>query len=60
MIILRSLLGHQIYPIIQKEGIWDIDYIWQVPVVERWLKQNGFSEMHTPYDELVKELIASH
>jgi len=50
----ESLLGHQIYPIIQKEGIWDIDYIWQVPVVERWLKQNGFSEMHTPYDELLK------
>jgi D-3-phosphoglycerate dehydrogenase len=51
----ESLLGNQIYPIIQKEGIWDIDYIWQVPVVERWLKQNGFSEMHTPYDELIKE-----
>ena len=51
----ESLLGHNIYPIIQKEGIWDIDYIWQVPVVERWLKQNGFSEMHTPYDGLIKE-----
>jgi len=51
----ENLLGNQVYPIIQKEGIWDIDYIWQVPVVERWLKQNGFSEMHTPYDDLVKE-----
>ena len=50
----ETLLGKKVYPVIQKDGIWDIDYIWQVPIVERWLKQNGFSETQSPYDELRK------
>jgi D-3-phosphoglycerate dehydrogenase / 2-oxoglutarate reductase len=45
----ESILGENIHPMIQQEGIWDIDYIWQVPLVERWLKQNGFTEYGTPY-----------
>lgn len=45
----ESLLGPATYPMIQQDGIWDIDYIWQVPIVERWLRQNGFSESQTPY-----------
>lgn len=45
----ESLLGQNTYPMIQQDGIWDIDYIWQVPIVEGWLRQNGFSEAHTPY-----------
>lgn len=46
----EGLLGKKIHPIIQKDGIWDIDYIWQVPIVERWLRQNGFNDSETPYD----------
>jgi D-3-phosphoglycerate dehydrogenase len=49
----ETFLGKTVYPIIQKEGIWDIDYVWQVPIVERWLKQNGFSETQTPYDDIM-------
>ncbi len=48
----ESLLGRRIHPIIQEDGIWDIDYIWQVPIVERWLKQNGFTDSKTPYDKV--------
>jgi len=50
----ESVLGNNIYPIIQQDGIWDIDYIWQVPIVERWLKQNGFTDAHLPYKEKAK------
>ncbi len=48
----ESLLGTNIHPVIQQEGIWDIDYIWQVPMIEKWLKQNGFNDTETPYDKL--------
>ncbi|MFX0136536.1 MAG: NAD(P)-dependent oxidoreductase [Candidatus Hodarchaeota archaeon] len=41
---IESMLGTTIFPIIQNDGIWDIDYIWQVPIIERWLKQNGFND----------------
>jgi D-3-phosphoglycerate dehydrogenase / 2-oxoglutarate reductase len=51
----EGILGKNIHPIIQQEGIWDIDYIWQVPIVERWLRQNGFSENGTPYDAEKRE-----
>lgn len=47
----ENLLGKSVHPIIQEDGIWDIDYIWQVPVVERWLRQSGFTESDTPYDK---------
>lgn len=43
-------MGQKIYPLIQWGGC-DIDYEWQIPLVEYWLKANGFSEKKTPYDE---------
>ena len=49
---IESILGKNIHPVIQQEGIWDIDYIWQVPMIEKWLKQNGFNDTETPYDKL--------
>ncbi|MBA4320505.1 MAG: hypothetical protein C0412_19065 [Flavobacterium sp.] len=55
----EGLLGRNIHPIIQQEGIWDIDYIWQVPIVERWLKQNGFNDSETPYDNKKKKQISN-
>ena len=42
-------LGRNIHPIKQWGGL-DIDYNWQVPIVEFWLKSHGFSETQTPYD----------
>ncbi len=41
-------MGRKIYPLKQWGGC-DIDFIWQVPGVEYWLKQHGFSETDTPY-----------
>ncbi len=41
-------MGQRIYPLKQWGGC-DIDYIWQVPGVEYWLREHGFSEDETPY-----------
>jgi D-3-phosphoglycerate dehydrogenase len=32
------------------EGYGDVDYPWQIPLVEEWLRRRGFTEEHTPYD----------
>ena len=45
----QKWMGQKIYPIKQRAGC-DIDYAWQVPVVEFWLRENGFTENSTPYD----------
>jgi CMP-N-acetylneuraminic acid synthetase len=29
---------------------FDIDYEWQIPVIEHWLRTHGFTETSTPYD----------
>jgi len=42
-------LGRKIHPIKQWGGL-DIDFEWQVPVVEFWLKSHGFTETETPYN----------
>ena len=42
-------LGRNVHPIKQWGGL-DIDYDWQVPIVEFWLKANGFTEKETPYN----------
>ncbi len=55
--LVESLLGTTIYPMIQDEGVWDIDYAWQVPGAERWLRQNGFTDERTPYDSAAKPSI---
>jgi D-3-phosphoglycerate dehydrogenase len=31
------------------EGYGDVDYPWQIPAVEAWLRQRGFTEAITPY-----------
>jgi CMP-N-acetylneuraminic acid synthetase len=35
---------------IVKEFGFDIDSMWQVPVIEYWLRGHGFTESQTPYD----------
>jgi len=42
-------MGRRIYPLKQWGGC-DVDFIWQVPGVEYWLRDHGFTETRTPYD----------
>lgn len=42
-------MGRRILPIPQWGGL-DVDYPWQMPQVEFWLRAHGFSEVETPYD----------
>ena len=32
------------------EGYGDVDYPWQIPLVEEWLRRRGFDDEKTPYD----------
>lgn len=40
----------RIAPLIH-EGYGDVDYVWQIPAIEAWLRRRGFSEEKTPYGE---------
>ena len=42
-------MGQKIYPVKQWGGC-DVDYAWQIPSVEYWLREHGFSVELTPYD----------
>lgn len=42
-------MGQRILPLRQWGGL-DVDYPWQVPLVEYWLRAHGFSDERTPYD----------
>lgn len=43
-------MGHRSYALESDYG-FDIDYNWQIPVIEFWLSQNGFTDDSTPYDK---------
>lgn len=43
-------MGQKIYPLKQWGGC-DVDYEWQIPLVEFWLKKHGFSENMAPYPQ---------
>lgn len=43
-------MGQKIYPLIQWGGC-DIDFEWQIPMVEYWLIKHGFTETKTLYDK---------
>ena len=43
-------MGHRIFAIFQRAGGGDVDELWQVPAIEHWLREQGFSETSTPYD----------
>lgn len=45
----QKWMGQKIYPIKNWGGL-DVDTKWQIPQVEYWLKDHGFSESRTPYD----------
>lgn len=40
--------GHRVLPLVH-EGYGDVDYPWQVPGIEEWLRRHGFSQHETPY-----------
>ena len=46
----QKWMGRKIRPVLNWAGC-DIDYEWQVPVVEFWLKMHGFSPELTPYNK---------
>jgi len=46
----QKWMGQNIYPLKQWGGC-DVDFEWQIPGVEFWLGQHGFSESRTPYDK---------
>lgn len=48
-------IGRNVYPLKQWGGL-DVDYHWQVPMVEYWLRRHGFTEEITPYDEKTHEI----
>jgi len=46
----QKWMGKNIYPLKQWGGC-DVDYEWQIPQVEFWLKKHGFREGKSPYDK---------
>jgi len=41
-------MGRHIYPLKQWGGC-DVDYPWQIPLVEYWLREHKFTESSVPY-----------
>jgi hypothetical protein len=44
-------MGQRIYPLKQWGGC-DVDYAWQIPSVEYWLREHKFTESLVPYADL--------
>jgi hypothetical protein len=44
----QKWMGRKIYPLKQWGGL-DVDFEWQIPHVEFWLKKHGFTHDKTPY-----------
>jgi cytidylyltransferase family protein len=44
----QKWMGRRIAPIRQWGGL-DVDYDWQIPLAELWLRRHGFDETTTPY-----------
>ena len=47
----QKWMGQRIAPIKQWGGC-DVDFEWQIPLVEFWLRRHGFDETSTPYPAL--------
>ena len=50
----QKWMGKKIYPLIQ-EGVLDVDYPYELPLAENWLKTNGFTEEKLPYKLKIKK-----
>jgi hypothetical protein len=44
----QKWMGQRIGPLHQWGGL-DVDFEWQIPLVEFWLRKHGFDETRTPY-----------
>ena len=44
----QKWMGKKIYPLTQIGGL-DIDYPYELPLAENWLKEKGFTEEKLPY-----------
>ncbi len=44
----QKWMGKKIYPLTQ-DGVLDVDYPYELPIAENWLKTNGFTEDQLPY-----------
>ena len=44
----QKWMGKKIYPLTQTGGL-DIDYRYEIPIAENWLKEKGFTENKLPY-----------
>lgn len=49
----QKWMGRNILPIKQWGGL-DVDFDWQLPQVEFWLRKNGFTRTRTPYSKTKK------
>jgi hypothetical protein len=47
----QKWMGQRIGPIHQWGGL-DVDFEWQIPIVEFWLRKHGFDEENAPYPTL--------
>lgn len=47
----QKWMGQKIFPIKHSAGC-DVDFEWQIPQVEYWLKANGFTETTMPYNRV--------
>ncbi len=44
----QKWMGQKIFPLTQN-GVLDVDYEYEVPIAENWLRQNGFTDTKLPY-----------
>jgi len=49
----QKWMGKKIYPLTQ-EGVLDVDYPYELPIAENWLRTNGFTEEKLPYKLKIK------
>lgn len=54
---LYELFKQNSLPLIQEEGISDIDYAWQIPLVERWLLHHEFNHNNSPYEDIKSSVV---
>ena len=47
----QKWMGKKIYPLTQIGGL-DIDYPYELPLAENWLKEKGFTEEKLPYKKI--------
>lgn len=50
---------HRVFPLVH-EGYGDVDYAWQVPAIEEWLRRHGFTQRATPYGSRVASAPVAH